>query len=98
MTDRDYFLARCAEVKRERARLARELAALGFEVTPSQANFLFVSPPDRDAAGYFATLRAEAVIARYFPNDPATEEFVRITVGTPKENDRLLTVTGRICQ
>ena len=98
VTDREYFLGRCADVRRERARLARELAALGFKVTPSQANFLFVSPPDRDAAGYFAKLRAESVIVRYFPNDPATAKFVRITVGAPKENDRLLTVTSRIYQ
>lgn len=96
LSDREYFLERCSEVKRERARLVRELSALGFTVIPSQTNFLFVSPPDRDAAAYFAKLRSEAVIVRYFPGEASTAPFVRITVGAPHENERLLTVTGRI--
>ena len=67
------------------------MTELGFNVVPSQANFLFAAPPDGDGAGCFAALREEAVIVRYFPGE-VTGKYLRITIGTPEENARLLEV------
>ena len=66
-----------------------ELKNLGFKVIPSQANFLFVSPPDGDAEGLFKTLREESIIVRYFPGE-VTGKYLRITVGSGSENIRLI--------
>ena len=84
-------------IRATRARLAGELKKLGFRVIPSQTNFLFVSPPDGDAARVFAELRKSAVIVRYFPGE-VTGNYLRITVGTDEETDRLLELLKGICR
>ncbi len=86
-----------AMIRATRARLGAELAKLKFKVIPSQTNFLFVSPPDGDAARVFAELRKDAVIVRYFPGE-VTGSYLRITVGTEEETDRLLDCLRRICR
>ena len=79
------------QIKSDREKLSQELQKLGFKVIPSQANFLFAAPPDGDGAGVFQALRDEAVIVRYFPGE-ITGRYLRITIGTPEENARLLEV------
>ena len=86
-----------AMIRATRARLGAELEKLDFKVIPSQANFLFVSPPGGDAARVFAELRKNAVIVRYFPGE-VTGSYLRITVGTDEETDRLLELLKGICR
>jgi len=89
------YRAECtAKIIADREKLTGELQKLGFKVIPSQANFLFASPPDGDGAGAFAALREEAVIVRYFPGE-ITGKYLRITIGTPEENARLLEVLAK---
>ncbi|MBN2640203.1 MAG: histidinol-phosphate transaminase [Victivallales bacterium] len=92
LLDRDYLEKTVAKIKLTRARLSRELAATGFKVMPSEANFVLASPPDGNAGLYFEALRKHNIIVRYFPGD-RTGAFVRITVGTDDEIDQLLEVT-----
>ncbi|MGJ7507931.1 histidinol-phosphate transaminase [Variovorax sp. GT1P44] len=61
--------------------LALQLEDLGFEVLPSQANFLFVRHPAYDAGELAASLRARAVLVRHF-RQPRIAQYLRITVGT----------------
>ena len=84
-------------IRATRSRLAGELEKLRFRVIPSQTNFLFVSPPDGDAARIFSELRKNAVIVRYFPGE-VTGNYLRITVGTDEETDRLLELLKGICR
>lgn len=93
--DTAYFDARVKEVKAMRATLKKELEKLGFHCVDSQSNFLFAMPPDEDGERCFKGLRDEAVIVRYFPGD-ATGKYVRITIGNPEENARLLDVLRSI--
>ena len=78
-------------VRKTRSRLTTELEKLGYTVIPSQSNFIFASPADGDGERVFAELRRHAVIVRHFPGK-VTGSFVRITVGTDAETDRLLEV------
>ena len=82
-----------AEVKRvtsERARLDEALTALGIEVTPSAANFLWVKTP-RPAEEVFRTLAERGVLVKSFhAGGGRLAHQLRITVGSPHENDRLL--------
>ncbi len=87
--DREYLAECCEKVKSIRREFSKELEALGFRVVPSQANFVFASPPDRDGERCFRELRSRAIIVRYFKG-PATREYVRITIGTPEEMARVL--------
>ena len=74
----------------ERERLARELAALGLEVTPSEANFLWVGTP-RPAGEVFESLASRGVLVRSFhASGGRLAHRLRITIGLRSDNDRLL--------
>lgn len=75
-----------AGVAAERRRLHRELDTLALLHTDSRANFVFYRSPqaDRDRAAFTA---AGIEIARTFP---PLEDWIRVTVGRPAENDRVL--------
>ena len=90
--DTAYLEKTLAMVRATRQRLCCELAKRGFKVVPSEANFVFAAPPDSNGKAYFDALRRQAVIVRYFAGAD-TGNYVRITVGTDAEIDRLLQVT-----
>jgi histidinol-phosphate aminotransferase len=72
----------------ERARLSDALRQRGWTVTPSHANFIAVVPPDGSAQDAAARLRESHVLVRCF--DSGDRGLLRITVGSPPENDALL--------
>lgn len=79
---------RVAEVIQERTRVAEALGLAGWPVTPSQANFLWLPVGDK-ASSLFQHLESKGIVTRPFEN-----EGVRVTVGTPEENDRFLEEIG----
>ena len=79
--DEAHFEACCRRVVATRSLLVADLEALGFQVLPSAANFVFATHPGRDAAALAADLRSRAIIVRHF-RLPRIEGFLRITVGT----------------
>lgn len=87
--DEAYFQAVCDRVMRERERLTQALTALGFEVLPSQANFVFARPP-QPADSVMQALREQGIIVRHF-RAPRIRDWLRITIGAPQENGALLT-------
>lgn len=89
VADETYFQQTCRKVIATRERTADALRALGFLVPPSLTNFLFVTHPQRDAAGLFAALRDRSIFIRYFKL-PRIDNYLRITVGTDAQMDRLL--------
>jgi len=58
-------------------------------VLPSAANFIFARHPRHDAAQLAAALRARAIIVRHF-KQPRIEQFLRITMGTDAQCERLV--------
>jgi histidinol-phosphate aminotransferase len=76
---------RCAAVTAERERLTAGLRDRGLDVADSQANFVWLPLGERTAE-VAAALEARAVITRPFPGDG-----IRVTVGTPEEDDVFLT-------
>jgi histidinol-phosphate aminotransferase len=88
--------ARVAQVKAERGRLQQSLAQVPGvrRVYPSQGNYLLVR--FADAQGAFDALLAAGVVVRDQRAAPQLGDALRITVGTPEENARvLLALTGR---
>ncbi|MFM8304316.1 MAG: pyridoxal phosphate-dependent aminotransferase, partial [Actinomycetota bacterium] len=80
--------ARVGRLVSERHRLAEALARLpGLTVYPSGANFLLVRP-DGDGRALWEGLVERGVLVRDFSRWPRLEDCLRITVGTPEENDR----------
>jgi histidinol-phosphate aminotransferase len=77
-------MARTDALVLERARVSAGLREAGFELPPSQANFVWLPLGDRTTD--FTEQAAEArLVVR-----PFTAEGVRVTIGAPEENDALL--------
>lgn len=87
--DRAYFEQTCAAVIDSREQVVAGLQALGFEVLPSAANFIFARHPERDGAGLAAALREQGVIVRHFKQQ-RINQFLRISIGSPDQNQALL--------
>lgn len=81
---------RVATARSERARIAGALARVGVEVFPSEANFILFRMKDRDAAGTHGRLLEHGVLIRDVSSAPGCAGCLRVTVGTPTENDRFL--------
>jgi histidinol-phosphate aminotransferase len=91
LRDTEYTASLVREVQTTRSATTEALVRMGFDVLPSQANFVFVKPPKATSA-YVEHLRLHNVLVRYFPEE-RTRDFVRITIGTPEQMRRLLEVT-----
>lgn len=96
LQDQAHLQCITARIRRTREKTAAALRELDFEVTESQANFLFIRPPLK-AADFQQALRDQAVLVRYFPG-PITGEWVRVTMGTDKEMEIFLHETKKILQ
>ncbi|QLI80604.1 histidinol-phosphate transaminase [Chitinibacter fontanus] len=82
--DKEYFQQTCAAINSSRDTLSTQLSALGFEVLPSNANFVFARHPKHDAAQLSQALRERAILVRHFKS-PRIEQFLRISIGTDAE-------------
>jgi histidinol-phosphate aminotransferase len=81
-------------VRAERARLATALRALSFELPDSQSNFVLARvPAGHDARALQQRLETRGILVRWFDADRLRDK-LRITVGTPQQNDRLLAELG----
>ena len=80
----DEMARRCASIVAERDRVTEGLRKLAVEVPDSQANFVWLPLGERSAA-FGAECESRGVIVRAFPPDG-----VRVTIGTPEENDAFL--------
>lgn len=91
--DREYFEHTCQRVIASREALVEQLEGKGFEVLPSAANFIFARHPQHDAAGLAAKVREQGVIVRHF-KQARIAQFLRITIGTPEQNQALVDALG----
>ena len=94
--DRVYAERTWAAVRRARVRLAKDLAELGLDAPPSQSNFLLAHVPDGarlTAREVYLALRNQGILVRYF-DAPRLRDRLRITLGTPEQNARLVAELG----
>ena len=93
--DDGYFKETVGKIINTRERVKKELAGLGFTFPDSMSNFIFASHETIPAAELFQALKQEGIYVRYF-NKPRIDNYLRITVGTDEEMDRLLTFLKQI--
>jgi histidinol-phosphate aminotransferase len=96
IADHAHFEQICAKVIATRSRLVSDLAALGFDVLPSAANFVFARHSRHGGAELAARLRERGIIVRHFKNPPRIAPFLRITVGTDAQCEALITALRTI--
>jgi histidinol-phosphate aminotransferase len=85
MEDREYFEAMCRTIVASRERLTTQMSALGFEVLPSAANFIFMRHPKRDGVVLAARLRERGIIVRHFREPERIAQYLRVTIGTDEQ-------------
>lgn len=97
LDDLPYYRKNFQTIARERDKIARSLSQIGFHVTPSAANFLLVSPPRGSKTAFIwqKQLRQQGILVRWFP-DPSIRHCLRITIGTPKQNQILCKALRKI--
>ena len=91
LKDRAYHRRTVAKVLKTRKAFSRELVRRGWDVIPSESNFVFAKPPKAlaPAKAVFERLRSLGVFVRYFPG-PLTGDRLRITIGTDEQMKCLL--------
>ena len=94
--DREYFAQTCDQVIASRETVVAGMQAMGFEVLPSAANFIFARHSHQDAARLAAGLREQGIIVRHF-KQPRIDQFLRITIGAPEQNQALLAALKGLC-
>ncbi len=95
LDDLAYYRANFRRVIATRAGLDRKLTQLGFQVLPSQTNFLLTRPPRFSAEVWLQKLRDQRILVRWFPA-PAVRDYLRITIGTQTEADALVKAVRNI--
>lgn len=88
LEDEAYFRQNLAKVVATRERAKKELARLGFVFGDSKTNFIFAAHKTVPAQEIFEALRASKIYVRHW-NKPRIANYLRISVGTDEEMDRL---------
>jgi histidinol-phosphate aminotransferase len=91
----DYFAQIWQKVRQTRSRLIQSLRDLDFIVPESDANFVLASPQWIKAEKLYSELKGRKVLVRYFKT-PRISNYVRISIGTDEEIDRLLAAIADI--
>jgi len=89
LSDLPYYRANFKKIIATRTRLTEELTKLGFNVLPSQTNFILAKPPQFPAEQWLGKLRDRKVLVRWFKY-PEVRDYLRITIGSDAEADTLL--------
>jgi histidinol dehydrogenase len=92
---KDLFLERVRKLAAERDRLAEALGRIpGVEAFPSHANFFLIRV--KDAERLFKGLRERGILVRELGKDPSLAGCLRVSAGSPEENDRLIAEVARL--
>ncbi|KGD65506.1 histidinol-phosphate aminotransferase [Alcanivorax nanhaiticus] len=88
--DQEWFEKGCGLVISQRELLNKALAQRGFANLPSAANFIFTRHPQHSGESLAKGLREQGVIVRHFGKPERIADYLRITVGTPEQNQALI--------
>jgi len=97
LADPAWMRENVARIRATRARLTGDLAALGFQVLPSEANFVLARRPGHDLGPLARALAARDILVRHFAV-PALTDALRITVGTDAEVATLVKAIAEVIE
>lgn len=93
--DEAYFKEITAKIIATRNETTFALEQLGFTVLPSQANFVFARHETVSAEFLYNALKQEGILVRYF-NKPGIDNYLRITIGTNEQMERMFAALKKI--
>ena len=84
LSDESYYQERVRAIVETREESVKTLKALGFHMTESLSNFLFITHPEADAKDLYEYLKANNILVRWWAK-PRIRDYLRVTVGTGEE-------------
>ena len=93
----DYYQSCCAQIIRVREDTAAALKGLGFEVLPSNANFLFARHPALAGERLYLELKQRGFLVRHFSKE-RIRDYNRITIGTGEQMELFLNAVQEILE
>ena len=93
--DEEYFIETIKKITDVRENTKKELKKLGFTFTDSKSNFLFAAHDKVKAETIFNELRSRKIYVRYW-NKPRINNYLRISIGTAEEMEKLISALKEI--
>jgi histidinol-phosphate aminotransferase len=93
--DQDYLRECCQKICATREWFSAALRASGYDVIPSQGNYIFATPPDRNGKRIYDGLYDRKILVRHF-SDPILSHGLRISIGTREEMEKTLKALNEI--
>lgn len=90
-----YYRETTVSIVTARDEFRRSLLNAGWDVLPSQTNFVFARKAGKTGREVYEAVKAEGILIRHF-DIPGISDFVRITIGTPEQMNLLLEVMEKI--
>lgn len=87
--DKMYYDKITKKIIRTRAWTTKQMESLGFDVLDSQANFIFATHKEYEAAKLYERLKEEGILVRYF-DQPTIDQYLRITIGTDEDMEQFI--------
>jgi histidinol-phosphate aminotransferase len=92
LSDTAYYTNINAKIANTRERFVAELDAIGFKTLPSKANLILTTHDDTDMEKLYDDLADEHIFVRYFNSPERLANYLRISIGTEEEMNRVLEV------
>ena len=89
LCDNDYYMNNCRIVAENRVYTEGALKAMGFEVLPSKANFIFARTDRIEGGALYRSLKEKGVLVRHF-DKPLISDYVRISIGAKAQMEILI--------
>ena len=93
----EYNMENCRRIIKTRNQSEKALKDLGFEMTTSRTNFLFVRHPRIPGEELYLALKEKGILIRHF-NGERIRDYNRITVGTPQQMEKLTAAIQEILE
>lgn len=84
LEDQEHLADSVERIRATREQFRADLESSGYTVLPSQGNYLFAIPPDRNGTRVYQALYERRILVRHF-SDPVLSHGLRITIGTVEE-------------
>jgi histidinol-phosphate aminotransferase len=89
LSDMIWMARNTRRIQKSRKNLGVALKRTGYEVYPSHANFILARKTGRNLKPIYEELKRRQILVRYF-DVPGLQDCLRITIGTPKEIQALI--------
>ena len=95
LKDQPYLKNTCRAICETREWFSDQLRLIGYDVMPSQGNYVFATPPDRNGKRVYEALYERRILVRHF-SDPLLAHGLRISIGTREEMETTLAAIAHI--